>query len=87
MPAIEVSCPICNGENIIEMNYRKPIEGDITEIFKAVIEDRMKEYLFSGEKYCTHCGKNIEVMVNVMGYVNMDKGRYIPGMYTHIQKK
>jgi phage FluMu protein Com len=62
MPAIEVSCPSCGEINVVEMKII-PIRESITKILSSFCDS--KNYHFDGEKLCSKCGEQIEVILTV----------------------
>ena len=66
MPTIEVSCPSCGKENIIEMKTHEPKKGGLTEMLESMVADMgIKKYAFEGEGRCDQCEKIIDVCVSV----------------------
>jgi predicted nucleic-acid-binding Zn-ribbon protein len=62
MPAIEVSCPSCGKENIIEMKIHEAMKGSMEEMFTLI---EVKNYSFTGEGCCAQCGKMVDVILTV----------------------
>jgi hypothetical protein len=68
MLTIEVSCPVCNANNIIEMELYEPKKGSLSELLLGVVGDiGIKHYTFVGEGKCSKCRKGIEISLNVLG--------------------
>ena len=66
MPAIEVSCPYCGKESVIEMKPHEPMKGGMSEIFESMLSGMgVKKYAFAGEERCAQCGNIIDVVVSV----------------------
>ena len=67
MPAIEVSCPSCGKENIIEMKPFEPFNRDgIGRLLESLIGDMcVRMYTFNGENRCVKCGREIKVSIEV----------------------
>jgi phage FluMu protein Com len=74
MSAIEVSCPDCQGLNIIEMKHREPTGGFVDLLTKMVGDMGINNYAFTGEKKCSKCGKNIDVSINVSNSRTVNPG-------------
>jgi hypothetical protein len=52
MPAIEVSCPVCSTNNVIEMRLMEPRKGGLTDLLFGIVSDiGIKHYAFAGEGY------------------------------------
>lgn len=82
MPAIEVSCPSCGKETVIEMKHSEPNKGGMVEIFESMITDMgIKKYAFDGEGLCAQCGEKIDVsvIVSTMKSAGTEK---MPGLFS-----
>jgi rRNA maturation protein Nop10 len=67
MPTIEVSCPSCGKENIVEMKLFEPLNREgIGRMLESLFGDMCRRiYTFNGENRCAKCGKEIEVSIEV----------------------
>jgi len=67
MPAIEVSCPSCGKENIVETKRLEPLNREgIGRLLESLIGDMcVRMYTFNGENRCAKCGKEIIVSIEV----------------------
>ncbi|WP_461246535.1 hypothetical protein [Treponema sp. R6D11] len=74
MPSIEVSCPSCGKENIIEMNFREQRKDGMAELLMSMMGDMgIKSYNFYGDGCCPQCGQSVDVLLTVGGGVKNKK--------------
>jgi hypothetical protein len=72
MPAIEVSCPVCSTNNVVEMRIMEPKKDGLTDLLFGIVSDiGIKHYAFAGEGKCSKCGEGMDVSLNV---ANQRKG-------------
>jgi len=66
MPAIEISCPSCGKESIVETKLREPSKGGVAEMLMSIMGNiGVKSYAFTGEGRCGKCGKSIDVSITI----------------------
>jgi len=66
MIPIEVGCPNCSTNNVIELEFFKPEEDGLAQVLFGFMEGaKIKHYAFTGKGKCSKCGKPIEVSLAV----------------------